>query len=107
MSEPDGSTPNNPPEDPPRRPRGWRDVVADRLELPKDIVLDLPRLVILGDLQVVIENHRGIMEYTPERIIIAVNKGRLRIEGEELTIGSIQEEQITVTGSLRLVAFDA
>jgi len=94
----------NPPEE--KHGPGWRGLLAEHLDLPKDIVLDLARIVVLGDLQLIIENHRGIMEYTPARIIVATQKGRLRIEGEDLSIGSIQEEQIAVTGTLHLIAFD-
>jgi sporulation protein YqfC len=86
---------------------GWRELLADKLELPKDVVLDLPRLVVVGNLQLIIENHRGIVEYTADQVVVAGHKGRLRIGGSQLTIGSIQEDLIIVTGELRSIVFDA
>jgi len=38
--------------------------IADLLELPRDIVLDLPKITLLGNLQLYIENHKGIIEYS-------------------------------------------
>lgn len=44
-----------------RRLRALRSELADFFELPKDILLDLPRLTLLGNLRLVIENHRGLI----------------------------------------------
>ena len=33
------------------------------VDLPKDLVLNLPRITLVGDLQLVIENHRGIEDF--------------------------------------------
>ncbi|EDT8929413.1 sporulation protein YqfC [Salmonella enterica subsp. enterica serovar Mbandaka] len=36
------------------------------LDLPDDVVFDLPKITLIGDIQLYIENHRGIIEYTPK-----------------------------------------
>lgn len=83
----------------------WRQKLANTLELPKDVVLDLPRITILGDLQVTIENHRGIIQYTSEQVLVGMSKGRILVTGEDLVIGVIHEEEMTVTGLLETIAF--
>lgn len=92
---PDRRFRDTPPGDRPLRHR-----LADFLDLPRDVVLDLPRITIVGDLQILIQNHRGVTEYTPHRIIIATIKGFIRIEGRRLSIGSIRTDEVLVTGQM-------
>ncbi len=90
----------------PETPRqSLRQRLANSLEIPKDIVLDLPRVVILGDLQVTVENHRGVVHYSPELVVVGMSKGRIHIAGRDLVIGVIHDEEITVTGVLDSVTF--
>lgn len=82
------------------------EILADYLELPKDLMLDLPRITLLGNLQLIIENHRGIIEYTKERIRISTSLGELLIDGEGLVLRNIFPDEIAVDGkitSLKLV----
>ena len=37
-----------------------KEKISDALELPKDITLDIPKIVILGTDSVSIENHKGL-----------------------------------------------
>ncbi len=82
-----------------------KDRLAFALDLPKDIVLDLPRLTVLGDLQIRIENHRGLVEFESTRAVFSMVKGKVVIEGEELTIGTISAEEIIITGQLKQITF--
>ncbi|MFY9139311.1 MAG: sporulation protein YqfC [Thermacetogeniaceae bacterium] len=80
--------------------------LADYLELPKDLVLNFPRITLLGNVQLIIENHRGIMEYTKERIRISTSLGELVIDGEGLVLRNIFPDEIAIDGkiaSLKLV----
>lgn len=87
------------------RGRMLRQKLAQAFDLPKDIILDLPRIIIVGDLQLVVENHRGIVEYTPDKVVLAMENGRIHIVGEDLIIGSVYAEEITVTGKILSIAF--
>lgn len=78
-------------------------LLAHYLELPKDLVLDLPRVTIIGDIQVFVENHRGIIEYTPERVRVSTSLGELYIEGTGLALRNIFPEEIGVDGKIRAV----
>ncbi|MBX6351273.1 MAG: sporulation protein YqfC [Clostridia bacterium] len=76
------------------------------LEIPGDLVLDLARVSVLGAAQALVENHRGLLEYRPEAVAIAVSGGTVRIEGEELEIGVVTPEEVTVVGRLRRIEFE-
>lgn len=82
-----------------------KSTISDILELPKDIVLDLPKITLIGNLQLYIENHKGIIEYSKQRIRINTNIGILRIIGKDLTIRTIVTEEIIVVGEIEIVEF--
>jgi sporulation protein YqfC len=75
------------------------------LDLPQDLVFDLPRITVVGRLQMTVENHRGLVEFSPTRVVIGSPQGRIVILGQELHIGVIHEEEITVAGQLRSIRF--
>ena len=71
---------------------GIKKGLAEILELPKDIILDLPKIIMIGNLQIYIENHKGILEYTDNRIRINTKNGILRIIGKNLMLKNIVAE---------------
>lgn len=80
--------------------------VSEVLELPKDIILDLPKITMIGDIQLYVENHKGIIEYSVEKIRIDINKGNLIIRGKDLSIKTIITEEIIVSGKIYSVEFN-
>ncbi|MCT4605277.1 MAG: sporulation protein YqfC [Marinisporobacter sp.] len=82
-----------------------RESVSELLELPKDIMLDLPRITLLGDLQLYIENHKGIIEYSETRIRVNTKSGVIRITGKDLSIKTIVTEEIIVVGQVKNIEF--
>jgi len=86
--------------------RGIRSRVAELLELPGDVVLNVPRLTIVGNLHLVVENHRGLLEYSPGLIRVGTPTGQLTIVGEDLTVGSVFAEGLTVMGRFRRLVFE-
>ncbi|NPV70472.1 MAG: sporulation protein YqfC [Firmicutes bacterium] len=77
-----------------------RNRIAGALELPGDVVLDLPRITLIGNVEMSVENHRGLIEYSPECVVIGFGEGQITIRGEELKIGSIVPDEITLTGRI-------
>lgn len=84
----------------------WRQNLADLLELPREIMLNLPRLTVVGNLQCYLENHRGVIEYTAERIRISVNGGEVIVIGEGLVIRYMANEEIAIDGSIAAVKYE-
>jgi sporulation protein YqfC len=75
------------------------------LDIPKDVMLDLPKLTVIGDMQIYIENHRGIIEYTSELVRLSTSLGQLSIKGEKLILRNISIEEIYIDGEIREIAF--
>lgn len=82
------------------RRRKLQQQAANWLEIPKDIALDLPKVVLVGNLQVFVENHQGILEYAPELIRIKVSLGELVIRGSELLLRNILMHEIVIEGRI-------
>lgn len=79
---------------------------AGILDLPQDVVLDLPRITMIGPLQMYIENHRGVLVFHPHELrLLLSNKGQLLIRGERLVIRQILPEEVLLEGFIREVHY--
>lgn len=70
------------------------------LDLPEEVVLNLPKITVIAGIQVIIENHRGILEYKPTCLRIRVRNGEIRLEGKSLSIGHINDTEVVVDGTI-------
>lgn len=80
-------------------------MLARFFELPEEILLDLPKVTLLGDVQVLIENHRGLELFRPERITVRTASGRLTVGGRNLRVGAVDRESVVLTGEISSIAF--
>jgi len=79
--------------------------VADFLEIPKDIVLDMPKITMIGQSEFYLENHKGIIEYSADRMRINLSRGFLELVGENLEINALLPDEMSVSGSIRSIKF--
>lgn len=79
---------------------GLRKNVTEALELPKEIMLGLPLISLLGREEVTIENYKGILEYDEESVRIGTAAGTLRLSGKGLCLKQLTAECLVVTGAL-------
>jgi sporulation protein YqfC len=55
--------------------------IADIFDLPSEIILDMPIIKIIANNEVTIENHKGILEYTPCVLRMKSMLGVIKITG--------------------------
>ena len=79
--------------------------VANIFDIPRDLMMDLPKVALIGDVQILIENHRGIMVYTPELVKVSTTIGDLAVTGVDLTLKNILADEIMIEGRINSVAF--
>lgn len=79
--------------------------VTEAFELPKEVVLDIPRITIVGKRNMTIENYRGVFEYSETRIRVNTGSGIIKIEGNNLEMKEITSEEITIEGGMQKVEF--
>ncbi|NSW91803.1 MAG: sporulation protein YqfC [Firmicutes bacterium] len=83
----------------------FKEKLAEVLELPKEVVLDVPKITMIGNSSLVVENYKGIVEYGNERIRVNTAKGLVKIQGDCLTIREITSEDIVVMGKIGSLEF--
>jgi len=79
--------------------------MADFLEIPKDLVLDLPKITLIGRNEFYLENHRGIIEFSSQRIRINLSRGFLELQGENLEIKALMPDEMKVWGEIRSIKY--
>jgi sporulation protein YqfC len=82
-----------------------RETISNALELPKDIMLDVAKVTLIGSNNIAVENHKGILEYNEDQIRVNTGCGILTINGSRLNIKSILQEEITITGDISSVSY--
>lgn len=76
---------------------------AELFDLPVDVVAGLPHVEVLGDRQLYMENHRGIVSYSGEEIAVSGGGMLLRVRGRDLVLVSMTEDALRIQGTLRSV----
>ena len=79
---------------------------AEAAEMPKDIISGCSKLTTYNDNQIIVENYKGIMEYTNEKIRIKTGGRILCISGTSLTICAITESDILIEGKFNNVGWE-
>ncbi len=78
----------------------WRENMADFFELPKDLLFNIPRVTLIGSIQLYLENHKGIIEYSSEILRLKIRDGEIVIKGKNLIIKNFFGEEIFVEGNI-------
>ncbi|HHY59648.1 MAG TPA: sporulation protein YqfC, partial [Clostridia bacterium] len=58
-----------------QKTRQLQENVVDLLEMPPDVMLDLPKVTMIGRQKLLLENHRGIIEYGLTRVRVRTTAG--------------------------------
>lgn len=82
-----------------------KEKVTELLDLPKEVVLDVPKMLMLGNNQLVVENFKGIIEYEDNRVRLNSGIGLIKIEGARLLIREITTEEVIVHGEITSIEF--
>ena len=75
--------------------RKWTGRIFD---MPEDVIYELPRMTMIGNRQLYIENHRGVKHFSEESLTVFLEKGELAITGQELIIRTIWTDEVFVEG---------
>jgi len=81
-----------------RMKRKLHKLTASWLDMPQDVVFELPRITLIGDRQLYIENHRGVIDFTNDVLRLSLSKGELEVRGKELIIRTIWTDEVFVEG---------
>ena len=82
------------------------EIIANKMNIPVDIILDIPRIIITGDGEITIENHKGILTFEKEEVRINSRIGVLKIEGSKFEILYIGGYTLTISGEFKKIIYE-
>jgi sporulation protein YqfC len=82
--------------------RSW---ITKTLEMPPDVMMDLPRITMIGRLHIYIENHRGLLLFSDEEVRLMLKQGQCIIHGSNFVIKAILPEEILLEGKIDQVKY--
>lgn len=76
------------------------------LDLPADNVAGLPRVSLVGEEELRVENHRGILAYDTQSIHVSGGRYLIQIAGEELELRAMTGAELLITGRIFSVTLE-
>lgn len=70
------------------------------LEMPKEVCSDIPKIIVTGFDEMIIENFKGILEYEEFFVRINTHIGIININGFNLNLENMTNDDIKVTGKI-------
>ena len=78
--------------------------IADGSDLPNEPIPAMPLVELAGDRRVLIENHKGVTEYSREKIRVQVRYGQLCVCGGGWELAMMSKEQLVICGRIDSVS---
>ena len=79
--------------------------IVSTLDLPKDLFLGMCNISFMGNREIYISNHKGILLYKQEEIVILSKEHQIQIRGKSLYINSYTKEELTIQGYIQSLEF--
>lgn len=82
--------------------RKW---MTKNMALPQDVMMDLPRITMIGQIHIYIENHQGLITFSDKELRLLLKQGQLLIKGNAFVIKTILPEEILLEGKIDQVTY--
>lgn len=79
--------------------------LTKQIDLPVDVLMDLPRITLVGQVHIYIENHRGLLVFSDKEVRLLLKHGQLLIKGQSFIIKTILPEELLLEGIIEQVTF--
>ena len=80
--------------------------LVETLELPRDLFFGSVILTVTGQEEIIVENYKGILEYTRESIRLQTQTCRLFLSGKNLKIVYYTNDEMKITGFLEQITYE-
>ena len=88
-----------------RKKEGLLERTAQMLDLPGEVV-GLPRVELTGRGELRMENHRGILAYGQEEILVSGGRLLIRVRGSDLELKAMTGDELLITGTILAVELE-
>lgn len=83
-----------------------KSIISNNLNLPPEVILDVPKITIIGYKEITVENHKGILCFDKDMIRVNTKIGSLRIEGANFEIEYIGTHTLTISGKFKTIMYE-
>lgn len=80
--------------------RNWMERLAQQADLQTEPIPAQPLVEIYSDRRVLIEHHKGVLQYSCETICVGMAYGCLKIEGSGLVLARMSGSQLVICGKI-------
>lgn len=80
--------------------------INEILEIPAEVYGKEQKLTVIGFGKVLIENYKGILEYSENYIKLSTHIGAINISGYNLELKQMTEDDIMIIGKLDSIEFE-
>ncbi|WP_174730157.1 sporulation protein YqfC [Mesobacillus harenae] len=82
--------------------RNW---MTHKMDLPHDVMMDLPRITMIGQIHIYIENHQGLLAFSDSEVRLLLKQGQLLVKGQAFVIKTVLPEEILLEGKVDQVIY--
>ncbi len=86
-----------------RKPRK----IDEILEIPTELSTNNPKITIMGFEKVLVENHKGILEYQDYFVRLNTHIGIININGFNLNLEEMNTDDLIITGKIDGIDFES
>lgn len=79
--------------------------IGKHLHLSPEVSLGLPKITIIGQVHIYIENHQGLKGFTETELHLASQNGSICIKGFDFVLKLMLPEEILLEGTIEKVLF--
>lgn len=83
-----------------------KEFITEKLDIPIDAIIDIPKIIITGKEEVTIENHKGIVAFSEHEIKISSKKGIIKIQGNNFEIFYMGSNSLTINGEIKAIFYE-
>ena len=84
----------------------WVQRMADKADLHGEVLPGVPVVELAGDRRILIERHRGVSEYSGERICVRLSYGLLCISGCGMALTRMTKNQLIISGCINEIRIE-
>lgn len=83
----------------------FKKFIIHSLALPSDILLELPRITMIGNVHLYIENHKGLEVYSETELKLKTSQGFIQILGHSFVLKLMVSQEILLEGKVHEINY--
>lgn len=75
----------------------------EKLDIPGEIALGVPRVELVGNREFYMDRHQGVLSYSTELVEISGGSVEVRLMGRDLQLLAMTDDELRITGYIEKV----